>query len=66
MAEQDSLRVALDQVVTELGDVPPYAWVSWLAYVLKSLEDKTTPDEYERVLQALGAHIAARLNKGHW
>ncbi len=63
------VQTLADNFTTELATGSPDGgeWHKWLAYLLETLQKKTTDREvYERTLIALNEAISQRLKLGRW
>jgi hypothetical protein len=66
-ARPDEARVeALEQAAGLIAERPPEAWDGWIVQLLKELDQRTSTEDFHRVLEALQADIASRLVQGHW
>ncbi len=66
MAEGLEVRTAMRQAADALAGVPAYAWPACLVFILRRLEPKAEPGEYQVALKTLAQHVACRLEAGHW
>lgn len=74
MSQEENIRELVNNAVKEIieADDNPRTWLSWVAYLLKSLEDKLTQQgpanraSYVEMLDALQDEIRNRKRTGGW
>jgi len=74
MSTNDELRGILDQTARDVARLStnPRTWLSWMVYMLRSLEQLATDenpankDAFKEMLSALHDEIQNRLRTGGW
>jgi hypothetical protein len=63
-AEED--EAALEQAEEEVIGQSPVEWAEMHVHLLQSLEDESTPEEYQQALEIIRDAIDRRLERGGW